>query len=61
MAGIARSGNGTFAQDKDSSVVHGMPGEAILLDAVMLILSPEKIGPVLTNLANNKGKTKRNP
>ncbi len=28
----------TFAQDKDSSVVHGMPGEAIKLDAAMLVL-----------------------
>ena len=44
----------TFAQDKDSSVVHGMPGEAIRLDAAMLVLPPEKIAAVLTNLANNK-------
>lgn len=43
----------TFAQDKDSSVVHGMPGEAIRLDAAMLVLSPEKIAAVLTSLANN--------
>jgi two-component system chemotaxis response regulator CheB len=43
----------TFAQDKDSSVVHGMPGEAIRLDAAMLVLSPEKIAVVLNNLANN--------
>jgi two-component system, chemotaxis family, protein-glutamate methylesterase/glutaminase len=43
----------TFAQDKDSSVVHGMPGEAIRLDAAMLVLSPEKIAAMLTSLANN--------
>ncbi len=43
----------TFAQDKDSSVVHGMPGEAIKLDAATLVLSPEKIAAVLTSLANN--------
>lgn len=43
----------TFAQDKDSSVVHGMPGEAIRLDAAMLVLPPEKIAAVLTSLANN--------
>ncbi len=42
----------TFAQDKDSSVVHGMPGEAIKLDAASLVLPPEKIAAVLTNLAN---------
>lgn len=44
----------TFAQDKDSSVVHGMPGEAIKLDAATFILAPDKIAAVLTSLANNK-------
>jgi two-component system chemotaxis response regulator CheB len=43
----------TFAQDKDSSVVHGMPGEAIRLDAAMLVLPPEKIAAILTSMANN--------
>jgi two-component system chemotaxis response regulator CheB len=51
----------TFAQDKESSVVHGMPGEAIRLDAAMLVLPPEKIAAVLTNLANNKSKTRHYP
>lgn len=44
----------TFVQDKDSSVVHGMAGEAIRLDAAMLVLAPDKIAPVLTNLANHR-------
>ncbi len=44
----------TFAQDKDSSVVHGMPGEAIKLGAATLVLAPEKIAPVLVSLANQK-------
>jgi two-component system chemotaxis response regulator CheB len=43
----------TFAQDKDSSVVHGMPGEAIKLDAAMFILPPEKIAAALTSVAKN--------
>ncbi|MFZ2391843.1 CheB methylesterase domain-containing protein, partial [Rhodoferax sp.] len=43
----------TFAQDRESSVVHGMPGEAIRLDAAMLVLSPGKIAAVLTSLAEN--------
>lgn len=43
----------TFVQDKDSSVVHGMPGEAIRLDAAMLVLPPGKIATVLTGLAEN--------
>src|SRR5690606_17264300 len=42
----------TFAQDKDSSIVHGMPGEAIKLGAAVHILPPEKIAAVLTSVAN---------
>lgn len=66
LTGMGRDGAGelkllrdqgavTFAQDKESSVVHGMPGEAIRLDAATLVLPPEKIAATLTNLAN-KGK-----
>jgi two-component system chemotaxis response regulator CheB len=47
----------TFAQDKDSSVVHGMPGAAILLDAATLILPPARIPAVLTNLARKAGRS----
>ncbi len=50
---LKEKGAVTFAQDKDSSVVHGMPGEAIKLDAAMLVLPPEKIAAVLTSIANN--------
>jgi two-component system chemotaxis response regulator CheB len=51
---LKEKGAVTFAQDKDSSVVHGMPGEAIRLDAAMLVLPPEKIAAVLTSLANHR-------
>lgn len=44
----------TIAQDKDSSVVHGMPGEAIKLDAATYILAPDKIAAVLIGLATEK-------
>lgn len=47
----------TFAQDKDSSVVHGMPGAAILLDAATFILPPAKIAAVLTNLAQKASRS----
>ncbi len=40
----------TFAQDKESSVVHGMPGEAINLNAATHILSPLEIAIALTAL-----------
>ncbi len=44
----------TIAQDNESSVVHGMPGEAIKLDAATYILAPDKISAVLVSLANSK-------
>lgn len=40
----------TIAQDKESSVVHGMPGEAIKLNAATHILSPEEITTTLIEL-----------
>jgi Chemotaxis response regulator containing a CheY-like receiver domain and a methylesterase domain len=43
----------TIAQDKQSSVVHGMPGEAIRLDAASHVLAPKEIASVLTSLVNN--------
>lgn len=48
---LREKGAVTFAQDKESSIVHGMPGEAIKLDAATLILPPDKIAGVLTSLA----------
>ncbi|MFA6921814.1 MAG: chemotaxis-specific protein-glutamate methyltransferase CheB [Gallionella sp.] len=51
---LKEKGAVTLAQDKDSSVVHGMPGEAIKLDAAMYILAPDKIAAVLADLANTK-------
>ena len=44
----------TFAQDQESSVVHGMPGEAISLGAATYVLSPEKIAASLTSLVNGR-------
>jgi two-component system chemotaxis response regulator CheB len=40
----------TFAQDEESSVVHGMPGEAIKLGAASYVLAPEKIAAALQSL-----------
>lgn len=44
----------TFAQNKESSVVHGMPGEAIKLNAAAYILSPEEILTTFTSLVYKK-------
>ncbi|MDD5180889.1 MAG: chemotaxis-specific protein-glutamate methyltransferase CheB [Gallionellaceae bacterium] len=49
---LREKGAVTFAQNKESSVVHGMPGEAIRLDAAMFVLAPQEIAPLLTKLAN---------
>jgi len=51
----------TIAQDQETSVVHGMPGEAIKLDAATLVLPPEKIAAVLTSLANKKSEKESGP
>ena len=44
----------TIAQDRESSVVHGMPGEAIKLEAATYVLSPDKIAAALTSLLNEE-------
>lgn len=47
----------TIAQDEESSVVHGMPGEAISLGAVNYVLSPERIVAALGSwLGDKKGR-----
>ncbi len=37
----------TIAQDEESSVVYGMPGEAVKLDAAKVVLPPEDISAML--------------
>lgn len=44
----------TIAQDEASSVIHGMPGEAIRLGAAMYVLPPEKIADMLEVLAKSR-------
>jgi len=41
----------TLAQDKNTSVVHGMPGEAIRCGAAIYVLSPEKIASAIIAMA----------
>jgi two-component system, chemotaxis family, protein-glutamate methylesterase/glutaminase len=45
-------GAATIAQDQGSSVVHGMPGSAIALNAAAQILPPERIADALVALAH---------
>lgn len=44
----------TIAQDEETSVVNGMPGEAVRLGAARYVLSPEKISQLLGKLAARK-------
>ncbi len=47
---MAASGAITIVQDEESSVVYGMPGEAIKAGAAAYVLSPEKILSALVSL-----------
>ncbi len=51
---LKESGAVTIAQDEESSVVHGMPGEAIKLGAAGYVLAPDKIPAVLAGLASKR-------
>ena len=44
----------TIAQDKESSVIHGMPGEAIKLGAARHVLPPDKIVDLLNACTGRK-------
>jgi two-component system chemotaxis response regulator CheB len=45
-------GSTTIAQDRESSAVHGMPGEAIAIGAARYVLSASQIAPALISLFN---------
>jgi len=47
------SGATTIAQDRESSVVHGMPGEAIELGGATHVLPADKIADILITLVNH--------
>jgi two-component system chemotaxis response regulator CheB len=52
LLAIRRAGGRTIAQDEATSVVFGMPREAILLGAAEQVLALDQIGPRLGVLAN---------
>jgi two-component system chemotaxis response regulator CheB len=51
----------TIAQDKASSVVHGMPGEAIRLDAATYVLPPESTAQFLISLVTRRDRHEARP
>lgn len=50
----------TIAQDKESSIVHGMPGEAIQLEAATYVLPPDHIADTITSLVNRNSSHRPN-
>ncbi|MFZ4397731.1 MAG: chemotaxis protein CheB, partial [Kiritimatiellia bacterium] len=44
----------TIAQDAETSVIHGMPGEAIRLGAALYTFPPEQIAAMLITLVNRR-------
>jgi len=59
LARMREMGAVTIAQDKESSVVHGMPGEAIKLGAAAYILGPEQIAALLKALIEPDWKAQK--
>ena len=53
---MKENGAVTFVQNEESSLIYGMPGEAIKLNAATYILSPEDITVALTVLIRKKEK-----
>ena len=49
----------TIVQDRESSVVHGMPGEAIALGGATHVLAADKIAAALARLVNHRNDLSR--
>ena len=49
------AGADTFAQDQASSIVHGMPGEAVRLGGALHVMPPQAIAEALVTLVAKKG------
>jgi two-component system chemotaxis response regulator CheB len=57
LLAIRRAGGCTLAQDEATSVVYGMPREAVLLDAAQLVLPLDQIGPQIVQLLGDKRRS----
>ena len=55
---LQEAGGVTIAQDEESSVIFGMPGEAVRLGAAEYVLSPDQIAKMIRALVSTaKGMT----
>jgi two-component system chemotaxis response regulator CheB len=55
LKSMKKKGSVTIVQDKESSVIFGMPGVALELGAATYVLPPDKISETLAMLTNEKG------
>lgn len=55
---MRENGAVTIAQDRETSVVHGMPGVAIAMGAATYVLPSEKIAEMLITLVNHRSHVK---
>lgn len=51
---MRKAGAVTIAQDEATSVIYGMPREAVLLGAAQHVLPVQEIGPAIANLTRDK-------
>ncbi len=56
---MKEAGAVTIAQNEQSSVVYGMPGEAVRLDAAHYVIAADRIAQVLTSIAMGKRAAER--
>jgi two-component system, chemotaxis family, protein-glutamate methylesterase/glutaminase len=56
LLAIRRAGGFTLAQDENTSVVYGMPREAVMLDAAQTVLPLEQIGPQIVQLLGDSDR-----
>ena len=59
LLAVRQSGGRTLAQDRATSVVFGMPQEAIRIRAAERVLPLDEIGPVLIHMAGGAGRWKQ--
>ena len=54
LRALRDAGGLTIAQDRETSVIFGMPAEAIRLGAAAYVLPPEEIAALIAQLARAK-------
>lgn len=55
LLAIRRAGGITIAQDESTSVIYGMPREAVLLNAARMVLPLEQIGAQIVQILGERG------